>query len=187
MAYTTLTSVWTGTTGLPGYTKLHFLGELDPTSIASAAGSIKAFWEAIKSYLPGAVTVQLDGIAQTFTTGGQLTGEIPYTPPAATVGTSASAYAGASGAVINWLTDQFPNGRRLRGRTFIVPMAGTAYQNDGTLAPTVVTALRSAAQALAGGPQPLCVVRRSGATALNIHVSGTAVPDRTAVLRSRRE
>ena len=42
-------------------------------------------------------------------------------------------YSAPVGGLVRWLTASFAGGRRLAGRTFIVPMSSTSFGNDGLL------------------------------------------------------
>jgi len=133
---------------------------------------------------------------------GQVGDIIGTTAPAAVSGPTSGNYAGPSGAVINWLTADVWNGRRVRGRTFIVPLAATAYDAQGTLQSTTITALTGAANTLrAREDVQLSIFRRpirgktSGLSDETVvispggqyRVTSAAVPDKVAILRSRRD
>ena len=102
-------------------------------------------------------------------------------------GGTGGTFSAASGAVINWLTNTFVSGRRLRGKTFLVPLASAAYDTDGTIGSTSLAPLRAAADALVAGGnivvwhRPVGGAGGSSAPAVN-----AAVPDRVAILTSRR-
>jgi hypothetical protein len=105
------------------------------------------------------------------------------------------AWVGGAGAVVKWNTGTIWQGRHRTGRTFIVPTAG-GHDTDGTLNPTAVNAINTAAPKLiaaAGadfsiwskkydrtGPKP---VQTSGSVA---SVMSYTLLDRAATLRSRR-
>jgi hypothetical protein len=102
-------------------------------------------------------------------------------------------FSGTTGAVITWRTGGVRNGRRVRGRTFLVPTSSILYDVDGTLNATSITDLQTAANALlatpTGGLQMGVWSRPSGigATDGGFHpILSASVPDMAAVLRSRR-
>lgn len=187
MAHTRITAVWSGFIGAPGYTGMNFEGSLDSAGAGSAASRMHAFFTAIRAYIPTECTITWDPTAQNFNSVGQLEGETAYTPPAPITGAGSAAYAGGSGAVVNWATNVFRAGRRFRGRTYLVPLTSQAYQNDGTLATAALGTLQDAASALLVGAPGLCVFggspERGYATGT---VTAAVVPDRAATLRSRR-
>lgn len=195
-----VTSRWEGFTGSPGFTVMHFRdfdteGAITPAQASAALERVRAFWDGIKASIPSAVRIQplgeveiledSDGSLQDVVTAGSV--------PVAIAGTSAGVVAGPAGAVVNWRTSAIRNGRRIRGRSFIVPLGATAYEANGSLAPAAHTAFNAAAQALAastGTPDLGVYSRPSGPGATDGQwavVTGYSVPDKVAVLRSRRD
>jgi hypothetical protein len=127
---------------------------------------------------------------------GELTGEWTADARAGDTGTGDGSYAAPAGVVIDWETGSILDGHRLRGRSFFVPMIGVAFQSDGTVAGDVLSALNSSVNthqtAMVGNllvwHRPRAVstahpVARDGGFA---DVSSGHVPDKAAVLRSRR-
>lgn len=196
-------ALWTGFNGAPGYSVFHFrdftTGEdgfpADSEALA-AAQKVTTFFDTFKGYIPRVASIRVESELELIEeTTGQMIDIVSITAPAAVSGgaLSATTYSAASGAVVNWRTQGVRNGRRVRGRTFIVPLAGDAYENNGTLASAALTQLRTAADALiAPGTSPdLGVWARptsAGASDGNWFVANSAfVPDMAAVLRSRRD
>ena len=186
MSHTTITAVWQGATGLPGYTKLRFDGELDALAAAACAARMRAMFAAMQAWIPAAVNISWDGLAQVYGSNGQLTGEVPYSPPANVAGVGLGGFSAASGVCVNWLTGLFVNGKRIRGRTFLVPLV-ECFEGNGTLSSGAVSGISQAAADLAGGTPGLVVASRSGGGFITAPVAGVSVPDRAAVLRSRRD
>lgn len=189
---------WTGFNGAPGYTNLHFRDFTEgPVDQAMADGSVAkvdswiANWQ---SSLPSTVKFQVNPQVQRIEdTTGDLVGFFNTTPAAQRTGTGTGSYSAASGMCFNWYTNGVRNGRRIRGRTFVVPVAGNALGPDGTLDDTKVTGLRTATASLlsATGSGDFGVWSRPsgpGATdgAWWLTTSFT-LPDKVAVLRSRRD
>lgn len=187
MTYTRVVTNWSGFAGAPGYTGMNFGGTLDTLGAQAAAQKQADFFNAIKAYLPTDVSLSWDGVAQTFDGTGQLIGEVTYTPPASFSGTGTGSYSAPSGAVVNWITNAFLKGRRVRGRSYLVPLVQQAYQNDGTLSVAFLAAVRPAAEALVAGAPDLVIHGGDDSRGyVTSTVSGSSVPDRAAVLRSRR-
>lgn len=196
-------SRWSGFSGAPGYTLLHFRDFTgtapdngDPTAAqaTAAVARTKTFFEAIRSTLPNSVSIQVESEVEVIEdTTGQLTNTFAATPVTVTVGSGGTDFAGPIGAVINWRTTAVRNGRRVRGRTFLVPLRGLSFDATGALGATSRTTLVNAATALAdttGSPDLGVLARPSstGATDGQWHpVSGASVPSMAAVLRSRRD
>ena len=178
-------SVWSNWAGAPGITDL-YTRDLIGTTMAAA---VRAFWDAVKASLPTGLTIQVLGTAdQINEVNGQLTGSSSFTAPAPVVGTNAGGYAGGSGVVVNWITNGFVAGRRVRGRTFCVPVAST-YDTNGSLASSIQSLYQTAANGLitANGGDFVVWSRptdfRAGTDA---SVVSAIVPDLAAVLRRRR-
>lgn len=106
-------------------------------------------------------------------------------------GGSSGNFSGPSGAVVNWRTSTIVDGRRLRGRTFLVPLNNSAYEPDGTLSNAALVRLNNAASVLSGagfGSGFGILSRPSGGGAIRFgEVTGHNIPDMAAVLRSRRD
>lgn len=187
---------WSGFTGAPGFSNFYFAGPGETAAAAQAAANdVRTFFAALINDLPAGVTITVSPIVAVINPGdGVLSDEITVaTAPASVVGTGAGAYAAPVGAVVNWRTSTVVAGRRLRGRTFLVPLQGGSFQTDGTLATGALGIIRGAAATLAtvntGAPIELVVWHRpvnnaGGSTAV---VTSSFVPDKAAVLRSRRD
>lgn len=185
MTIARIRSVWTGFTGAPGYTNFH----IDVPGVSPTA--VTTFWSGVRPWLPNAVTVTPDN-------GGDLIDEVTGQIQNTWTGTGGSPITGMggnsgplpAGAVITWHTDDVAAGRRVRGRTFIVPLAAMAYEANGTLSATCMSEIKSAADALiANSGQEFGVWRRPRpGVAGSFHVVTRAeIKDKAAVLTSRRD
>jgi hypothetical protein len=193
MAYTELVATWSGVSGLPGYSKFRFIGELTPSQLNSAAANLRTFWDAIKATLPGAVTITIQPGASFHADDGTLTGETSITtPPTAVVGTGGSVYSAASGYMVLWNTGAINGGKKVRGRTYFVPTSTLIFESNGTITAANVTAVQAAATAFATStPSPAINSRArpgnpSAGNQTNAVLSGQMV-DKQVVLRSRRD
>lgn len=186
--------IWTGFTGAPGYSVFHgSVFQADAQQEATDfSEAVAAFGSLIAPYLPNAVSVQRVAEVEILEDStGTLEDVLTVPGRAAAQGSGGTNYAAPIGAVIGWNTGRIRNGRRMRGRTFVVPLANSAYETDGSLLPAVVTGLTTAANTLLqaagtellvyGRPTPLAADGVSGV------VTGVRVPDMAAVLRSRRD
>jgi hypothetical protein len=173
--------VWTGALGMPGVSTFYSEG-----SAAPLLAKLKTLFEALKTSIPNIVTITYPGGGNVIdSVTGQAKATWTATAPAPTVCTASGTYQGPTGAVINWNTGVFTNGRRLRGRTFVVPLANGAYGADGRLTPSNVTSFTAAANAAVGGTDGMVVY--SSAHRLDGVVTSATVPSISAVLRSRRD
>jgi hypothetical protein len=186
---------WNGFSGAPGYTNMHFeLGDTPTqTQLNDTLAKLNTFLLSVGTYIPSNVNIGFPFIMEQFDAAtGELTDTHPVTPPNNINGFATGNYSSASGACITWATNSIINGRRLRGRTFFVPLGASAFGTDGTLNPSLVSGVNNAASAFLASTSGLQFVIWSrpdpGAAngIIGAATSGT-VADRAAVLRSRRD
>lgn len=193
MAITRITAVWTGFRGAPGYSNFYFGGEpADASAAEECATAVRTFFTNISAALPESIRIGVQGTAEIIDeANGQITGQVDFDAPNGAAGGGGADYSAASGAVVNWNTAGYRNGRRIRGRTFLVPLSSISYDGQGDLDNTALTTLRNAAGVLAGGTtaMPFVVWSRpvGGAGGSAEPVTGATVPDLGAILRSRRD
>lgn len=188
-----ITARWTGFTGSPGYSNFFFAGGGGLISDAQQVSDrVATAFEALASVLPTNVAVTTEAEAAVIDSDtGELTGFQPVDQervPALGGGTS---YSGASGAVVNWRTDDVRFGRRIMGRTFIVPIRADAYDDEGTLSTAALDDLRTFADTLTSWDfdSEFGVWSRPRGGSGGVFATATSynVPDKAAVLRSRRD
>lgn len=190
---------WQGFSGGPGWSNFFFRADAADGSWDGgaflAAGRINAFVQNIAPVLPPSVTVQVQNDVEALD---EATGQMQHvwtTEPFAThPGTHANTtYSGPSGMVITWRTGGVRNGRRVRGRTFIVPASAGIYESNGTIGATYLTTVQNAANSLLtepASPDLGVYARPSGAGATDgawFDITAATVPDMGAILRSRRD
>lgn len=176
--------VWSGFPGGPGYSVFY------ATPGMGIAGDLRAFFDNIKTYIPSSVSIDPPESGDTIDEAtGQLTATWTGASLSNVIGSSNDVYAGGVGASITWLTGGVVNGRRVAGRTFLVPLASNAYDLDGSLTSLAYTALDTAASALVSSTAGDLLVwhRPVGGVGGSAHpVTGYRIRDRVAVLSSRR-
>jgi len=189
---------WTGFAGAPGFTNLHFYTSSEAsvtlTDAQDAVDKVDDWLTALRDFLPTNVHFKCDAeVAEINEATGDLIGFLTTTPEADRAGTDAAGYSAASGACVAWSTPSVKNGRRIRGRTFIVPLGGNAYDGLGTINDAKLTTMRTATAALlaADSLSSLRVYSRatvadpdSGMAAV---VSSFKINDKAAILTSRRD
>lgn len=194
------TILWTGLSGLPGTTTLSFTtGAPDPVEAAAMVDAADDFATALIPVLGTGTSLQVQPEIKYFDTAtgvlDSLAGVSPA-PPAHVASASGPVGPLPTGAVIAWSTDGVhlrpgsTKSRRVRGRTFVVPLALTAYQSDGTITGTIITALSSAASGLVGHAGTTFVIWArpvDGAGGAAFPVTTWHITDQAAVLRSRRD
>lgn len=180
--------IWSTASGGTGYSVLNF--DDQPGAAQPIANAVRALFAALAANMPSDVTISFpDEMTVHNVSTGDLTSTVPVTPPANVVGGSSSAYPAPSGFHIQWATGEIVNGRRLQGKTFIVPAAGSAYDLDGTISATVITssatAINTYLTAIANAGADMVVWSRTAGVARAV-LSGS-VRDQAAVLRTRRD
>jgi hypothetical protein len=193
---------WTGFVGGPGYTNLHFEPTVDApitqAIVDAAVAKTQTFITSLRMCLPTTVTIGIDpAVVEIDEVTGNLETYWTAAVAATQVGADPTVYSAASGAVINWYTNEVRNGRRVRGRTFLVPLGGGQYDAQGTIAAAKITDFQNMANALSNDATAarLVVWKRptedpdlgtlpdGGA----YNVTSYSVPDMAAILRSRRD
>lgn len=193
MAINRVVARWQGFPGGPGYSNFFFTELPSSEGVLAARQAVGDFFDGFSSLLPSGVEIVVENEVAVID---ELTGQtLDYAPTTAVVdsvvGSASGGYAGASGAVVNWNTAGVRGGRRVRGRTFLVPLAQLAFDSSGTLSTSGLNLIRSAAADLVGTgfDSGLGVWARptNGAGGEFHEVIGATVPDLAAVLRSRRD
>lgn len=175
---------WENFTGAPGYSV--FYAVASPTS--TLRGQIGGLFGQVSQYLPNGLTVTIPDQGDILEeTTGQITGTWNELSGAVVAtGSSGASYAGSAGAVINWKTAAVVNGHRVRGRTFLVPLA-SGYETNGTLTTACRGALQTAANAVTFGSLGIWHRPVNGSGGSWHQITSAVVPDMAAVLRSRRD
>lgn len=193
MAIHRVTAEWSGFTGAPGYTNFHFSPFTGGGDAQASVDRVRAFFQQLIEVIPTGVSVRVSPTVEVIDeTTGSLTGYLDAEPPAVVnAGSGGTIYVGPAGGVINWNTATVRDGRRVRGRTFVVPMRNTAFDGQGTLTAPAIAWLNAAANALRTGDFESGLVvwsrPRNGSGGVAAPVIGHRVPDLAAVLRSRRD
>jgi hypothetical protein len=134
---------WTGFIGQPGVSTFY------ATAASTLLPQLETFFTAIAGQLPNVVRIQIEGSGDEIdSTTGALTGGWSASTPAVVAGSVAGVYTAVGGALAQWGTPTVLSGRRLKGHTFIVPIAALAYDASGQIASPNLGTLRAAAAAL---------------------------------------
>ena len=177
---------WAGFKGGPGVSTFYS----DGTSPANL-DALRSFFASFAAMLPTGLTIQVAGDGDIIDDAtGTLTGSWSGTQPAVVSGTGTGGYAGAVGGMVTWVTGTVHNGRRLKGRTFMVPLASGAFSGSGVLYATFATTAKSAADTLIAATGPDWYVwGRPGpkGPGTSAPISSAVAGNLVAVLRSRRD
>lgn len=190
---------WSGFVGAPGYTNLYFepVPESDVITqpvVDNAVSKVQTFLGTWRQWLPTVVTTGVDStIEEIDEQNGALQGFWSSTVAAPAGGSGSTSFASPAGACISWGTQGVRNGRRVRGRTFMVPLASSAYDTDGTIHGTHLPVMRTAANTLhgdAGGSRLVIWARPNGGIIPDggaYDVITANITDKVAMLTSRRD
>jgi len=90
--------------------------------------------------------------------------------------------------MVRWNTDSIVGGRRLKGRTFLLPIESVNYDSAGTLVTACLNNFQTAANTLEAVGKLLIWHRpqQGGSDGVVGPVTSATVPDRVAWLRTRR-
>lgn len=180
-----------GFPGGPGWTTMHWAIE---TGSSGEPQLISAFdwWNTNKSAFPTLWTAQIQSPADVLDlASGEIVRVVPV--PLAqqavlTGGPSNKFGSGVAGACITWYTDVRINGRKVRGRTFLVPVAAEIWQDNGTLVQANLDEMVSSSTQLIDDANGFGIYTRPGATGGAAFSPAVAarVSDQAAFLSSRR-
>lgn len=162
---------------------------------APPMAAIRTAFEGLKASLPAGVTIQYPAAGDVINdTTGDLVGVWSAAQQTTTTMTGGPNAAAGVGACVSWSTGGIVSGtkgpRRLRGRTFIVPLCTDSYEANGTLNTPTLGVLSGFATALqASGP--LAIWHRPSSSAASdgnsYGVQSFRVNDKVAYLSSRRD
>jgi hypothetical protein len=192
-----VTAIWSGFQGAPGYSKFSFQ-DLTTAAAQNAAGAqIRTFFDTLKVYMKTTWSVTVQPTIQEYDMAtGDIIGEASMSsvPVAVSGGAAGGSWPGGSGYCVSWKSNLFFNGRKVQGRTFMVP-AVDCFEGDGTLSAGAVSAIQGAGAALIAAPgAEFCLwaktftdttprVQNGGAV---VPVTACVVKDAASQLRSRR-
>ena len=176
--------VWSGLSGLPGLSVFYTDTADDVTT------NLATFFSSVSNRFPNGLSWSCAGSGDLISdVTGQITGLWTGGTPFTQTGSGgATAYAAGTGAFVRWDTSTILSGRRLRGRTFLCPLLASAYQADGSIDNSVLSALQTNANTLVAAaklriwhrPDPGFVGGTSAA------VTAAVLPDKVTSLKSRR-
>lgn len=177
---------WDGWKGGPGISTFY----ADPAG-ASVQTPLKNFFNAFANYLPNGITITIPSSGDTIDDAtGALTGQWSAGADQVVTGSSSQNMSIAAGPFVTWSTGALHRGRHLRGRTFLVPFAVSAFASDGSIDATLKgivntacgTLMTNVASALMVWGRPVLGVGGSSAP-----VTSGACSSKAGVLRSRRD
>lgn len=186
------TAGWSGGPGVMTFYASDSVAE-DATTAQAIVDALDPVFDNITTLFPGAWSATVDSFVDTLTTtSGAVIATDTVTPWTKTGGSSAGFGPLAVGGCVTWLTDTFLSGRRLKGRTFVSPVASEFNDADGTPNATMNSHLTDFGAAwvagVSGTTAPVIWHRPvSGSGGASSPITAALVRDKFAVLRSRRD
>lgn len=182
-------AIWSTLGGGTGYSVFHADVAGDVTDAQEFANAVRTFFNSIADRLPNDVTITFDSEVVNLAETGELVGVFPVTAPTLVTGSGALNYSRAAGGRIDWATGVIAGGRRLTGRTYIVPIVAAEFDNSGLLTSACIADLQAAANTLISDLTAAGIVLRiwSRKNAVSAVVISASVPPKGAILRSRRD
>lgn len=187
---------WTGWGGEPGVSTFYFFAPLENAEAAAAVITrVHTYCGMVRICLPPVIQLQVQGLVDVLNPDtGLVYDTLSVTPPIAHNGTANPTGMAPAALAINgqFTTNTFNAGRRLRGRTYISPIASKCYGGGGEMTLASKGDAIAALNALVGlvdEPRWLGVWHRpkNGTGGVLAPVTAVSVPDKLAVLRSRRD
>lgn len=181
---------WDFPNGGPGVSTFYGSGGSVVTDLAT-------FFNAVKTRIPTAVTLNYDGTSETINVEtGELVGAGPDGSSFSVVGTGTGPWAAGVGASVRWLTGAVVYGHRVAGRTFLAPLNQFSFDAFGTLDTNALSEFRTAAAALIAGanseygvytrPKPAPGGIGPDRPGVYSVIVGSSVADKVSTLRTRR-
>lgn len=135
---------WAGGRIGVGASVFHFQSIAGGSAAQGCANAVRTLFAAFASALPDDVLITFDPEVRDLANDGTLTAVYPVTPPSSVAGASTASFLNGSGALIRHSTASIVNGRRLLGRTFLVPYAPGSFGTNGDLSSTSQATLNTA-------------------------------------------
>lgn len=195
MTIARIKTVWSGGPSAPGLTIFNVRHD-GTADIEAAQNAVYEYFYSFSDWIPDGYSLQVQQECELVNeASGALTGtDTAATKQNAIPGTLTGAWAAGVGSRIDWHTPVIRAGRRLRGRTFLVPLSTANFDTNGMVGGTVIGSLTTKSNTLltnlAAAGAPMVVWARPsekspvGAAA---DVNTFTVPTKAAVLRGRRD
>lgn len=180
---------WQGLPGGLGVSSFYVSGD-GTSGQASWLTAVQELFRDFAQYVPEEVIWRLIPEVSVFDAATGLLQSVRGTPAfPGEAGFAAGVWSAASGARLDWHTGQVVAGKRMTGRTYVVPLASNGFSAVGGLSSAAIIDLQAAANTYlsavtAGGEVPVVWSRLNGDT---YPITTVAVPPQGSVLRSRRD
>lgn len=180
---------WTGGRIGAGATVFHFRSIASDSGAQGIANAARTLFDSLKGYFPDEVVFTFDAEVKELADDGTLMAVYSVTPGANVAGGSSGTYANGSGICVRHVTSAIIGGRRIIGRTFLVPIAASVWNTDGDLSASVAGIINSTfatfASAVSLSGSDLSVWSRKNSSVSK--VTGSQALARPTHLRSRND
>lgn len=181
-------AIWATPGGGTGYSVFHTQNMVSTSNAQAAAAAFRAWFFTNRDLFPDEVSISFDSEFLELDVAGNLLAVYPVTPPAAVVGTQTAAYNRAAGIRVDWGTGVIVSGRRLTGRTYLVPTTTGAFDSNGQVNSGTVTAVQASNATLLTALNSVGNLAVWSRTHAAVHdVTSSSVPAGGAILRGRRD
>lgn len=184
-------AVWNVTGGGVGYSVFHVREGVTPdveTAANAFATDLRAGLVTLGGDLPNDVSITFESEARELDIAtGTLIDVHPVTAPAAVTGVQTGTYAAPAGARVDLITSSIVNSRRLKGHTFIVPLAATSYADNGQVSSSARGRLTTAFEMFRDELDMYSLAVWSRTHGVLADVISVTPDVQAAILRSRRE
>lgn len=138
------TARWQGARVGAGASVFHFESIAGPTAAAGLATAVRTLMQSLAGTLPNDVQISFDTEVRELANDGTLIDVYPVTPPASVTGAGTTAFANGTGILVRHSTGVILNGRRILGRTFLVPVTGNSFADNGDVLGATQTTVNNA-------------------------------------------
>lgn len=135
---------WIGGRIGAGATVFHFQSIASGTAAQGLANATRALMLAVAGNIPNDVSISFDSEVRELANDGTLLAAYPVSAPVQVTGAGSTVYANGTGVLVRHSTAAVIAGRRLIGRTFIVPMTASVFDTNGDVAAATQTTLNNA-------------------------------------------
>jgi len=175
---------WDGLAGMPGLSTFYY-GVASPN-----VSDTVALFNAVRAYVPPGCSwiIPSSGDEIEDSTGKLTGGWVGSGGGNVAANATAGPYAAGTGIRVDWGTGVVVDGRRVAGSTFLCPVIGTAYENNGTINDGVRGILQTAVNTwvASGVAKGIWHRPKNGSGGLYCAISSGTVSDKVTSLRTRR-
>lgn len=181
---------WAGARVGAGASVFHFQSVAGSAAAQPLANAVRAMFFSLIAAFPDDISFSFDSEVRELSEAGALLAAYPITAPPTTGGSSSAAFASGTGLMVRHNTGVILGGKRVRGRTFMVPVSSASFTTNGDVLASTVSAFNAAFATLItaanGVGAPFSVWSRANAAIVPVVSSATQVRPSTMKTRNDR-